>query len=105
MFVPRKLLEQKLIALLAEDVGQGDITAAAIAPANLATQAEVVAKADGTVAGLEETIALAELIGLKVECECADGQEVKSGQRIMLLSGDAQTILTAEQPCLTCFHA
>jgi nicotinate-nucleotide pyrophosphorylase (carboxylating) len=100
MFVPRKLLEQKLIALLAEDVGQGDITAAAIAPANLATQAEVVAKADGTVAGLEETIALAELIGLKVECECADGQEVKSGQRIMLLSGDAQTILTAERTML-----
>jgi nicotinate-nucleotide pyrophosphorylase (carboxylating) len=100
MFVPRKLLEQKLIALLAEDVGQGDITAAAIAPAGLAAQAEVVAKADGTVAGLEEATVLAKVLELEVKCQVADGQDIKAGQRLMLLSGDARTILTAERTML-----
>ena len=39
MFVPRKILEEKLRQLLAEDLGQGDVTAAAIIPANLTVKA------------------------------------------------------------------
>jgi len=100
MFVPRRLLEQKLVALLAEDIGQGDITAAAIAPAGLAAQAEIIAKAEGTIAGLEEAAILAEALGLKAKCEVTDGQQAKAGQRLMLLSGDARTILTAERTML-----
>ena len=100
MFVPRKLLEQKLTQLLAEDVGQGDITAAAIVPQGLTAQAEVIVKAEGFVAGIEEAIILAETLGLKVKGEVVDGQEVKAGQRLMLLTGDARTILTAERTML-----
>ena len=32
MFVPRKILEEKLMQLLAEDFGQGDVTTAAVIP-------------------------------------------------------------------------
>jgi len=100
MFVPRRLLEQKLIQLLAEDIGQGDITATAIAPAGLAAQAEVIAKSEGTIAGIDEATILAESLGLKVNCEVADGNDVKAGQRLMLVSGDARTILTVERTML-----
>ena len=48
---------------LAEDVGEGDVTAAAIIPANLMVKAEVIAKAEGIVAGIEEATILAEVHG------------------------------------------
>ena len=35
MFVPRRIVEEKLKQLLADDIGQGDVTAAAVIPANL----------------------------------------------------------------------
>jgi nicotinate-nucleotide pyrophosphorylase (carboxylating) len=100
MFVPRKLLEQKLIHMLAEDIGQGDVTAFAIASPDQTTQAEVIIKAQGIVAGVEEAIVLAEALGLTVKCEITDGQEVKVGQRLMVLSGNARTILTVERTML-----
>ncbi len=100
MFVPRKLLEQKLVHMLAEDIGQGDVTASAIASPDQTAQAEVIIKAQGIVAGVEEAVVLAEALGLKVECEIIDGQEVKDGQRLMVLSGNARTILTVERTML-----
>ena len=100
MFMPRRIVEERLRALLAEDVGEGDVTAAAIIPANLTVQAEVIAKADGIVAGLEEAAILAESMGLKAEAKTADGSKVKNKQVLLVLSGDAQTILSVERTLL-----
>lgn len=100
MFMPRKVLEDKLTQLIAEDVGQGDVTAAAIVPQGSIAQAKIIAKGTGVVAGIEETTVLAETLGLKVIPDIADGQEVKSGQKLMQLSGDARTILTGERTIL-----
>ena len=44
MFMPRKILEEKLRQLLAEDVGQGDITIAAVIPPTVKAKAAVIAK-------------------------------------------------------------
>jgi nicotinate-nucleotide pyrophosphorylase (carboxylating) len=100
MFVPRKILEANLLKLLAEDIGQGDVTSAAVVPEGLTATAEVIAKAQGVAAGVEEAVVLAEALGLKVEAEVADGAEVKSGQTLMRICGDARTILTAERTLL-----
>ncbi len=100
MFVPRKLVEERLKQLLADDIGQGDVTAAAIIPPNLTVQAEVIAKADGIAAGIEEAKILAESMGLKVKTNVADGEQVKNKQVLMQISGDAQTILTVERTLL-----
>ncbi len=67
MFMPRRIVEEKLREFLAEDLGEGDVTAAAIIPANLMVKAEVIAKAEGIVAGIEEAVILAESMGLKVD--------------------------------------
>jgi len=100
MFVPRRLLEERLLRLLADDVGEGDVTSAAIVPAECTAQAEVIVKADGIVAGMEEGAILAEALGLEVTVEVADGDKVEKGDVLMALSGDAATILTVERTLL-----
>ena len=35
MFMPRKVLEEKLKQILAEDIGQGDVTTAAVVPSGV----------------------------------------------------------------------
>ena len=100
MFVPRKVLEEKLKQLLAEDVGQGDVTSATVVPSGLAVEATVTAKEAGIAAGIEEIVILAESLGLSVKTEVADGEEVRKGRVIMKISGNAQTILSAERTIL-----
>jgi nicotinate-nucleotide pyrophosphorylase (carboxylating) len=100
MFAPRKIVEEKLKQILAEDVGEGDVTAAAVIPPSLTVRAEVIAKDDGVVAGIEETTILAECLGLKVNAKVTDGQKIKNKQILMEISGDAQTMLSAERTLL-----
>jgi nicotinate-nucleotide pyrophosphorylase (carboxylating) len=100
MFMPRKVLEEKLKQLLAEDVGQGDVTSAAVVPAGLTVEAVVVAKEAGITAGIEETAILAESLGLSVKTKVVDGDEIKNGKVILRISGDAQAILSAERTML-----
>jgi len=100
MFMPRKVLEDKLKQILAEDVGQGDVTSEAVVPAGLTVEAVVVAKEAGVAAGIEETVIFAESLGLSVKAEVADGDEVKSGTVILKISGNARAILSAERTML-----
>jgi nicotinate-nucleotide pyrophosphorylase (carboxylating) len=100
MFVPRKILEEKLKRLLAEDIGQGDLTSAAVVPTGLKVEAAVIAKESGVVAGIEEAGILAESLGLSVIAEVADGEKIRNGQIIMKIAGEAQTTLSAERTML-----
>jgi nicotinate-nucleotide pyrophosphorylase (carboxylating) len=100
MFMPRKVLEEKLKQMLAEDVGQGDVTSEAIVPKDLTVEAEVLAKEEGVAAGIEETVIFAESLGLNATAEVADGDEIKNGTVIMKISGNARTILSAERTML-----
>ena len=100
MFIPRNVLEEKLRQLLAEDVGQGDATSAAVVPAGLTVDAAIVSKEAGVAAGIEETTILAESLRLSVKAEVADGEKIRNRQTVMKISGDAQTILSAERTIL-----
>jgi nicotinate-nucleotide pyrophosphorylase (carboxylating) len=98
--MPRKVLEEKLKQILAEDVGQGDVTTAAIVPSGLTVEAVVVAKETGIAAGIEEIVILAESLGLNIKAEVADGEKLRKGQIVTKISGDARTILSAERTIL-----
>jgi len=100
MFIPRRIREEKLRRMLADDLGQGDVTADAVIPPNLNVNAIVLAKADGIAAGIEEATILAESLALKVKAEVADGDRIKNKQVLMEVSGDAQTILSVERTLL-----
>ncbi|MGB9675980.1 MAG: carboxylating nicotinate-nucleotide diphosphorylase [Candidatus Bathyarchaeales archaeon] len=100
MFIPRKILEKKLQRILAEDLGQGDITTASTVPQEKTVEAQIIIKENGVAAGVEEAETLLESLGLKVETLVADGANVKAGQVLIKIHGDARTILTAERTVL-----
>jgi nicotinate-nucleotide pyrophosphorylase (carboxylating) len=100
MFVPRKIIEAKLLQLLSDDIGQGDVTTATVISQSIMAEALVIAKEAGVVAGLEEAIILSESLGLKAEGAVSDGAEIKKGQVILKILGDARTILSAERTML-----
>jgi nicotinate-nucleotide pyrophosphorylase (carboxylating) len=100
MFLPRKILEQKLQKILAEDLGQGDITTALIVPINCNAEAKVIAKEPGVAAGIEEAKILVESLGLKAKALVEDGEKIRPKQELMQISGEARTILSVERTLL-----
>ena len=86
--------------MLAEDIGEGDITTALIVPAGATAEAEVRCKEPGVAAGIEEATILLESLGLKVQASLKDGDEIRANQVIMKMSGDARTILSVERTLL-----
>jgi nicotinate-nucleotide pyrophosphorylase (carboxylating) len=100
MFIPREVVEEKLKQIMAEDIGEGDVTSEAIVPAGLTANAVVLAKEAGVAAGIEETVIFAESLGLNVKAEVVDGDEIEKGTVILRISGNARTILFAERTLL-----
>lgn len=100
MFLPHKILEEKLLRILAEDTGQGDVTTALIVPQETTAEAEIIAKEAGTAAGVEEAKILLECLGLTAKNLVEDGDQIKPGHVLIKVSGDARTILTTERTVL-----
>jgi nicotinate-nucleotide pyrophosphorylase (carboxylating) len=100
MFLPRKILEEKLRNMLAEDIGQCDITTALIVPAGSTAEAEIISKEAGVIAGMEEAKVLVESLGLKAEILVPDGEKVKAKRILMKISGHTRTILSVERTLL-----
>lgn len=100
MFVPRKILEEKLQKILEEDIGQGDITTALTVSEGSTAEAEIITNEAGIAAGIEEARILLESLKLKTETLVADGEKIKPKQVLMKISGDTRTILSAERTVL-----
>lgn len=100
MYLPKKILEEKLLHMLKEDVGQGDVTTSIIVPEDCTAEAEIIAKEAGVIAGIEEAKVLLESLGLKFEAHVKDGDEIKPKQVLIKVYGDARTILSAERTLL-----
>ena len=98
--MPRKILEEKLRNMLAEDIGEGDVTTALIVPAGAIAEAEVRCKEPGVAAGIEEATVLLESLGLKVRASFKDGDKIRANQTLMKISGDARAILSVERTLL-----
>ncbi len=100
MFLPKKILYDRLLKMLGEDLGQGDATTSLIIPERGFVEADVIAKQPGIVAGIEEVEALLEGLGLKFKAYVRDGDEVKPKQVLIRVSGDARTLLSVERTLL-----
>ena len=100
MFLPHKILEKKLLYILAEDAGQGDITTALTIPAESTSEAQITAKEEGVVAGIEEARVLLESLGLKVETLASDGETIRPKQTLLKIHGNTRTMLSAERTTL-----
>jgi nicotinate-nucleotide pyrophosphorylase (carboxylating) len=100
VFLPRKVLEEKLRKFLEEDIGQGDITTSLTIPDDVIVVAEIFAKENGIVAGLEEALVFLESLGLKTKAKVADGTEVKPKMPLLEVVGNARTLLSLERTLL-----
>jgi nicotinate-nucleotide pyrophosphorylase (carboxylating) len=98
--MPKMLLQQELMNLLKEDVGQGDITTNAIVPKGTHVRAKITAKQTAVVTGIPEAKALFEMLDIKFAAKVEEGIQVPAGTVIAEVAGDGRTILTAERSVL-----
>lgn len=100
MFLPRKILEEKLLRMLAEDLGQGDVTTTIIVPEESIAEAEVIAREAGIACGIEEAKILLESLGLQTKALVRDGEKIMASQVLLKISGKTRTLLSAERTLL-----
>lgn len=98
--LPALMVEEQVRQALLEDLGRaGDITTyATIAPEKTAT-AEMAAREDGVIAGLELARTAFRLVDptIRFEALVSDGDRVSSGTSIARVSGPARGLLSAER--------
>jgi nicotinate-nucleotide pyrophosphorylase (carboxylating) len=99
MFIPEKTLAKKINSFLQEDIGQGDITTALIPPDTI-VEAEIVAKEDGIIAGIEESIAFLQSQDFQVKPLLSDGEGIKKKTVMLRIVGNARTLLSIERTLL-----
>ncbi|MEJ2744270.1 MAG: carboxylating nicotinate-nucleotide diphosphorylase [bacterium] len=87
---------------LEEDIGEGDITTLALAPAAEEAAAEIVAKEDCVVAGIPVAEAVFSRLDarVKLDAQVRDGEEVQASGLIAVVSGPASAILMGERTAL-----
>ncbi len=87
---------------LAEDVGTGDVTTDSTVPADQVSEARIVAKAGGVLAGLPVVEAVLRELDPEAAVEPAvqDGGEVVPGQVVALVRARTRAILTGERTAL-----
>ncbi|ASJ15401.1 carboxylating nicotinate-nucleotide diphosphorylase [Thermococcus radiotolerans] len=89
-----------LLKFLEEDTPFGDVTSEAVIPEGIRAKAVIIAKQEGIIAGVEEAKALFEHFWVEVGVRKRDGEEVKKGDTILELEGDARSILLVERTAL-----
>jgi nicotinate-nucleotide pyrophosphorylase (carboxylating) len=87
---------------LAEDLGEGDVTAEATIPADARARAEIFQKAPGVVYGIgyAEEAFLALDPGARVVAECPEGVWHGAGNPVLYVRGNARALLGAERTAL-----
>ena len=100
MFLPSRIIEEKLRSFLKEDLGQGDITTHLLIPEKVMVQAEIIAKETGVAAGIEEALILLESLGIKAKPLVKDGQKIAKGKVLIKIEGNAKNVLASERTVL-----
>ena len=98
-----KLTMDRLIkSALEEDIGNEDVTTNSIMPDYKRGRVKLICKQDGVICGLnvfERTFKLLDEHTV-IEIFVKDGDEVKKGQRIAMVSGDIRVLLSGERVAL-----
>ncbi len=98
-----KLIMDRLIKqALEEDIGNEDVTTNAVMPENKKGRVKLICKQDGVICGLNVFERVFKLLDehTVIEIFVKDGDEVKKGQRIAMVSGDIRVLLSGERVAL-----
>jgi nicotinate-nucleotide pyrophosphorylase (carboxylating) len=101
--LPPLLIEPVVRAALLEDLGRaGDITTAAVVPAEADLSGVIAARQAGVVAGVDAALLAFRLLDPTVDAavERPDGASVAAGDAVIRLRGPARPILSAERVAL-----
>ncbi len=91
---------------LDEDVGDGDHSTLASIPANATSRARLLVKQPGIIAGVELAQEIFKHVdsSLRIDVQINDGQPVALGDVVLVVTGSARSILTAERLVLNCMQ-
>jgi len=95
-------VDNLLLQALKEDITSEDISTNAVMPTKKQGQVELICKQDGIIAGLEVFQRVFELLDetTQVKFYVKDGEEVKKGQLMAILTGDIRVLLSGERTAL-----
>jgi nicotinate-nucleotide pyrophosphorylase (carboxylating) len=98
---PADEIRRQVAGAIAEDVGNGDLTAA-LMPDELLAKAQVIARETGVICGISWFDEVFRQIDAAVEIrwQVADGDRVTENQQLCLIDGRARSLLTAERTAL-----
>ena len=87
---------------LSEDIGSGDITTLSTVPKGTASRAQLVAKEDFVLAGIDVVERVFTLLDANVAFEALkqDGEQIARGDVLAWIKGDAHTLLQGERVAL-----
>ncbi|MGN0251039.1 MAG: carboxylating nicotinate-nucleotide diphosphorylase [Oliverpabstia sp.] len=91
-----------LMQALQEDITSEDITTNSVMPHAQKGEVQLLCKQDGIIAGLYVFQRVFELLDdtVKIKFFCKDGDEVKNGQLMALVTGDIRALLSGERVAL-----
>jgi nicotinate-nucleotide pyrophosphorylase (carboxylating) len=92
------LKETFLKALIAEDLGRGDLFSRISTSKSI--RAYIIAKSDGVFAGQEYIEVLAKMYDLTLDWKVSDGDHFNKGDALLFISGDSKIILSLERSIL-----
>ena len=94
--------DRLLLQALEEDISSEDVTTNAVMPEAAAGQVELICKQEGIIAGLSVFRRVFELLEehTQVDFFCRDGDAVKNGQKLAVVSGDIRVLLSGERVAL-----
>jgi nicotinate-nucleotide pyrophosphorylase (carboxylating) len=102
-FVSPLEIEAAVLRALEEDLGRaGDITSTATVPEDANGRAVLAARQGGVISGLPLVVAAFRRLAPEIEIapHARDGAAIKSGAKLMTISGNARAILGAERTAL-----
>ena len=92
------MIESFVKESLAQDVGRGDLYA--LVEPSIDAKADIIAKSNGVIAGVEYVNALAKLENFEVVWGKQDSEEFKVGDVLAIIKGDSHTLLKVERTVL-----
>lgn len=101
--ITMKLNADKLIMMaLQEDITSEDVSTNAVMPKAQKGKVDLICKQDGIIAGLDIYARVFTLLDDSTEVEffCKDGDEVKAGQLMGIVTGDIRVLLSGERVAL-----
>jgi nicotinate-nucleotide pyrophosphorylase (carboxylating) len=95
-----KIIIDHLIRMLHEDIGFEDTTTRALIQPGLEIKARIVSNQEGVAAGVDVVSAILREFSLAVSVVKEDGEDLKIGDIVLEIKGDARSILTLERTVL-----